>query len=250
VKEKTDTDFAMPPIEICVTMRVETAMPLWIIFAGILTPAIFWIAYFGFKDRLQPEPFLKIGTAYLLGIGSALVVVQVLRLLPLMGLPDDPSLLMESQRLGYLLYSICVTGPLEEFFKFLPFLVFVLNFRAFDEQIDGIIYASLIALGFASYENIQYLAYMDGLELFGRAFASPLTHTIFSSIWGYTVGTARLERKSLFWPSVLGIGLAAIFHGVFNFLTTSPVLRIGSSLLILVIWIWRIRTIEKLSKKY
>ena len=125
----------------------------------------------------------------------------------------------------------------------------VLNFRAFDEQIDGIIYASMIALGFASYENIHYLAYMDGPELLGRAFASPLTHTIFSSIWGFTVGKARLERKSLLWPTIMGIGLAALFHGMFNFLTTSSVLRIGSSLLILAIWIWRIRLTEKLSQK-
>ena len=230
-------------------MPDEIAMPLWIIFAGILAPAIFWIAYFYFKDRLQPEPLLKIGTAYLLGIGSALAVMQFLKLLPLLGLRDDPILLMESQRLGYLFYSIGITGLIEEFFKFLPFLVFVLNFRAFDEQIDGIIYASMIALGFASYENIQYLAYMEGMELFGRAFASPLTHTIFSSVWGYAVGTARLERKSLLWPSIIGIGLAALFHGVFNFLTTSPVLRVGSSLLILVIWIWRIRLIERLRGK-
>jgi RsiW-degrading membrane proteinase PrsW (M82 family) len=229
-------------------MPVETKMPIWIIFAGILAPAIFWMAYFYFKDRLQSEPFLKIGTAYLLGIGAALAVLQFLRLLPFLGIPEDPSLLMESHRFEYLLYSIGVTGLVEEFFKFLPFLVFVLNFRAFDEQIDGIIYASMIALGFASYENIHYLAYMDGPELLGRAFASPLTHTIFSSIWGYTAGKARLERKSLLWPTIKGIGLAALFHGMFNFLTTSPALRIGSSLLILLIWIWRIRLTEKLSQ--
>lgn len=230
-------------------MRGETTMPLWILFAGILAPAIFWMAYFYFKDRLQPEPFLKIGTTYLLGIGAALAVAEFLKLLPLLGIPDDPGLFMEGHRLKYLLYSIGVTGVIEEFFKFLPFLVFVLNFRAFDEEIDGIIYASMVALGFASYENIQYLAYMDGLELLGRAFASPLTHTIFSSVWGYTAGRARLERRSLLRPSILGIGLAALFHGVFNFLTTSHVLRIGSSLLILAIWIWRIKLMEKLSQR-
>jgi len=223
-------------------------MPLWIICAGILAPAIFWMAYFYFKDRLQPEPFLKIGTAYILGIGSALAVIQLYKLLPLLGIPDDPSLLMEHQSLEYLFYSIGVTGLIEEFFKFLPFLVFVLNFRAFDEPIDGIIYASMIALGFASYENIHYLAYMDGPELLGRAFASPLTHTIFSSIWGYTAGSARLAGKPLIWPSLTGIGLAALSHGVFNFLTISPGFRIGSSLLILLIWIWRIKLMEKLSR--
>jgi RsiW-degrading membrane proteinase PrsW (M82 family) len=106
-----------------------------------------------------------------------------------------------------------------------------------------------MALGFASYENSRYLVYMDGLELFGRAFASPLTHAIFSSIWGWVVGVAWLQSKSVFKASVLGIGLAAFCHGLFNFLTTSPALRAGASILILIIWVWQIRLIERLRQR-
>ena len=122
----------------------------------------------------------------------------------------------------------------------------MLKLKEFDEKIDGIIYASIIALGFASYENARYLAYLEGFELFGRAIASPLTHTIFSSIWGYTVGIAHMKHKSVAVASLKGLVLAAIIHGLFNFFTTSSVLRIISSLLILVIWIWRIRVMDKL----
>ncbi|MBN1223508.1 MAG: PrsW family intramembrane metalloprotease [Candidatus Aminicenantes bacterium] len=222
-------------------------MPFWILFSGILSPAIFWIAYFYFKDRLQPEPFLKIGTAYLLGIFSGLAVLHVARFLPLLGIPEDPSILMESWGLHYLAYSVGVTGLMEELFKFFPFLVIVMNFKDFDEKIDGIIYASMIALGFASYENIRHLVFIDGLEMLGRAFASPLTHTIFSSIWGYTVGAARLARKPIFGTSIIGIGIAAISHGVYNYLTASAMLRAGSAAIILVIWIWRLQLIEKLA---
>lgn len=224
-------------------------MAVWIILSGIIAPAVFWIGYFYYKDRFQPEPIRNMGFSYILGLVAAFACVKFFKLLPLVGIPDDPSAMMESQGLQFFLYSIGVIGLVEEFFKFLPFLIVVLRFRAFDEQIDGIIYASTIALGFASFENIYYLAYLEGFELFGRAFASPLTHTIFSSIWGYTVGKARIQRKPLFKASLIGILIAAFAHGIFNFFTLSPILRIVASLLILAIWIWRIKVMESAGKK-
>lgn len=223
-------------------------MSIWIILSGIIAPAVFWIGYLYFKDRVQPEPFQTIGITYILGIFSAIVAIQLFRLLPSIGIPEDPSALVDSNRLYFLFYSIGITGLIEELCKFLPFFVIVLRLKVFDEEIDGIIYASIIALGFASVENARYLGNMEGLELFGRAFASPLTHTIFSSIWGYSVGLARLRSRSLIRAPVCSLALAAFFHGLFNFFTTSPALRIGSSILILMIWIWRIRVIEKLER--
>ena len=220
-------------------------MTFWIILSGIIAPAIFWTAYFYYKDRFQPEPIRNLGITYILGLIAAFVCFKFYGLLPLIGLPDDPSALMDSNRIQFLGYSLGVIGLVEEFFKFLPFLFIILIFKEFDEKIDGIIYASTIALGFASFENLGYLVYLEGFELFGRAFASPLTHTIFSSIWGYTIGTARIYKKSIFKASLVGILIAAFFHGMFDFLNTSSALRIISSVLILIIWIWRIRILEK-----
>lgn len=223
-------------------------MTLWIFLSVIIAPAIFWIFYFYYKDRFRPEPIIYLGLTYIFGLFTAFACARFYTILPVIGLPHDPSFLMESHRIQFLFYSIGVTGVVEEFFKFLPFLIIIAKFKSFDEKIDGIIYASVIALGFASYENMGYLVYMSGFELFGRAITSPLTHTIFSSIWGYKVGSARVHKKSIFKASVTGILLAAFFHGIFNFFTTSPVLRILSVLVILIIWIWRIRIMEKLSR--
>ncbi len=219
---------------------------MWIILSGIIAPAIFWFGYLYFKDRIQPEPLRTTGITYILGIFSAILAIQIFKLLPIFGIPEDPSALMETNRLKFLIYSVGITGFLEELCKFLPFFLVVLRFKFFDEKIDGIIYASIIALGFASYENSRYLVYIEGLELFGRAFASPLTHAIFASIWGYSVGLASLRSRPVLKASVLGIGLAALCHGLFNFLTTSPALRLGASFLILIIWVWQIRLIERL----
>lgn len=223
-------------------------MTFWIFLSAIIAPAIFWIFYFYYKDRFRPEPIIYLGLTYIFGLFTAFACARFYTILPIIGLPDDPSFMMGSHRIQFLFYSIGVTGVVEEFFKFLPFLVIIATFKCFDEKIDGIIYASVIALGFASYENMGYLAYMSGFELFGRAITSPLTHTIFSSIWGYTVGNARIHKKSIFKASATGILLAAFFHGIFNFFTTSSVLRILSVLVIFIIWMWRIRIIEKLSR--
>jgi RsiW-degrading membrane proteinase PrsW (M82 family) len=224
-------------------------MTLWIFLSAIIAPAIFWVFYFYYKDRFRPEPIIYLGLTYIFGLITAFACARFYAILPLIGLPEDPSFMTGSLRIQFLFYSIGVTGIVEEFFKFLPFLVIIATFKCFDEKIDGIIYASVIALGFASYENMDYLVYLSGFELFGRAFASPLTHTIFSSIWGYTVGNAYIYKKSIFKASITGVLLAAFFHGIFNFFTTSSVLRIFSALVILIVWIWRIRIMEKLSKR-
>lgn len=220
-------------------------MSVWIILSGIAAPALFWIGYFIYKDRFKPEPLLRIGAAYLLGLAAAAACVYALRALPLFGLPYDPSALMESDRLGFLFYSVGITGLAEELFKFLPFLVFVIRFPSFDEKTDGILYACFIALGFASLENILILPHLEGFDLVGRAIASPLTHTIFSSIWGYAVGMAHISGRPLLRPALIGLFLAALCHGLFNFLTTSVVLHVFSALLILGVWIWRICFLER-----
>ena len=223
-------------------------MTFWIFLSAIIAPALFWIFYFYYKDRFQPEPIIYLGLTYIFGLFTAFACTRFYTILPIIGLPDDPSFMMGNHRIQFLFYSIGITGVVEEFFKFLPFLIIIAKFKSFDEKIDGIIYASVIALGFASYENMGYLVYMSGFELFGRAIASPLTHTIFSSIWGFTVGNARILKKSIFKASLTGVLLAAFFHGIFNFFTTSSVLRILSALVILIAWIWRIRIMEKLRR--
>jgi len=222
-----------------------TGMPIATLISAVIAPALFWSGYLYYKDRFQPEPLLKFGTAYLAGIGAAFLCLAAFRLLTLAGIPFDPSALMETGGVPFLIYSLAATGLVEESFKLLPFVLFVVRFRSFNEKTDGIIYASAVALGFASVENIRVLANFEGWELFGRAIASPLTHTMFASVWGYAIGCARIRRKPILWPAIMGLGIGATAHGLFNFFSVSPKLRLGAALLILVIWIWQIRILEK-----
>jgi len=223
-------------------------MNVWLVLATIIAPALFWITYFAYKDRYYPEPLRNLGSAYLLGLLAGIACAGVYGWLPRLGIPEDPSLLMENQPLAFFGYCLAVVGGLEEIFKFLPFLLIIFGFRKFDDRMDGIIYASLIALGFASVENVGYLTISRGFDLFGRAVAVPLTHTIFSSIWGYSAGRARLAHQPVWMPALLGLSLAAVAHGLFDFLNLAPAWRIFSALLVLAIWLWRIAVTERIQK--
>ena len=214
--------------------------------AAIIAPAAFWIGYFYYKDRRRPEPLANLLEAFALGFLAGFLCIQFYAVLSRASLlVDYQDVLVRSTEMQFFSYSVVFVGLIEEIFKFLPFVLVILRLRAFDEAIDGIVYASALAVGFASFENLGYLPQMKGLAFLGRAIASPLTHAAFSSIWGYIVGKAYLSGRSIVLPAIVGLGLAGIFHGLFNFLTYSHALRFLSALVILAIWGWAIQALER-----
>jgi RsiW-degrading membrane proteinase PrsW (M82 family) len=145
-------------------------------------------------------------------------------------------------------YSVLGIGMIEESVKILPFMLVVLRFKEFDEPIDGIIYASFIALGFSALENIYYLDSLTTAQAYARGFAGPVVHIVFASIWGYYIGKAHLLGKPLL-PVVLGsLGLTALLHGTYDFIaiglptTALPLV----ALLIVGLWVWRLFLIRDL----
>lgn len=214
--------------------------------AAVLLPAVFWIGYFRYKDRFRPEPPLNLVLCYLLGFVSGLVCFAFYGALSRAGLTADfTSLLVRTTPFEFFSYSVVFIGLIEEIFKFLPFILAVTRFKAFDEPIDGIVYAAALAVGFAGFENLSYLHHLEGLAFWGRAVASPLTHTVFSSVWGYAVARAMLRKGSVVFAAIAGLALAGLTHGLFDYLTYSPKLRVLSAVLILIIWAWVIRKLER-----
>ncbi len=221
------------------------------VMATIAAPVLFWAAYHYHKDRHMPEPVGNLLLCFVLGIGSFYLGKMMYLGLDLIGLRLDAFALAESSWAGLLTYSILAIGGIEESAKLLPFLIVVLRFRAFDEPVDGIIYAAFIALGFASVENILYLQYVTGLEMIGRGFASPLVHIMFASIWAYYIGLAFLKQQKLASVVLKYLVLAAVVHGIYDFVVIAlPLSALPlSALLILAIWLWRMHLIRDLHRK-
>jgi RsiW-degrading membrane proteinase PrsW (M82 family) len=209
----------------------------------IVAPALFWLLYHRWKDRRRPEPLRAVLLTYAAGIGSGWLGLAAYEWTHRLGLSTDPHGLAQSDVVGFLAYSLLVVGPVEELVKFVPFLVIASRLRAFDEEIDGVVYASAVGLGFASFENFQYMQFLQGADLAARSIASPLTHAMFASIWGFAYGRARMRGGNLIRACTIGLVVASLLHGLYDFLalSVSPWVRPGAALIILCIWVWRLR---------
>ena len=214
----------------------------------VILPLLFWACYHYYKDRHLPEPIGHLLLALGLGVASFYLGMLMYRALGLVNLRYDAYLLAETNLPGLFAYSILAIGVIEELAKMIPFLLLVIHFREFDEPIDGIIYASFIALGFAAMENIQYLQFVSTGEAWARGFASPVVHIVFASLWGYYIGRAYLRRKFLGRTIFLTLAFTAILHGVYDFVVIAlpaPALPIAASLIV-GIWLWRLWLIRDL----
>ncbi|MGI9271424.1 MAG: PrsW family intramembrane metalloprotease [Woeseiaceae bacterium] len=217
----------------------------------VIVPIFFWAVYHYHKDRHLPEPVGHLLLAFGLGIVAAGVSQSLYVALEPLGLRFDAGYLGESNSLGLLAYALFAIGPIEEFSKLIFFVLIILRFDEFDEPLDGIIYASFIALGYAAIENWQYLDYLTPLEAAARGFASPVVHIVFASIWGHWIGQAHLAGRPLLPAILLGLGAAAILHGLYDFIVLQqPYSALPcAALLVLGVWIWRLLLMRRLHQE-
>ena len=214
----------------------------------VILPVLFWAAYHYYKDRHLPEPVNRLLPAFCLGVGSAYLATLMYTALGLVNLRYDAYLLAETNLPGLFAYAILAIGLIEELAKMIPFLLIVMHFKEFNEPIDGIIYASFIAIGFAAVENIQYLQSITHTEAWARGFAGPVVHIVFASIWGYYIGREYLCGRPLARTIVATLAFTAILHGLYDVVAIAlptPALPIAA-LLIAGIWVWRLWLIRDL----
>ena len=219
-----------------------------IVFLPVILPALFWAGYHLYVDRHLPEPINHLLLAFVLGVGSFYLGKSMYGALDFVNLRYDAYALAESNLVGLFAYSVLAIGTIEELAKMIPFLLFILRFKEFNEPIDGIIYGSFIALGFAAVENIYYLQFLTGIEAYARGFAGPVVHIVFASIWSYYIGRAYLFGKPLVSTILVALAFTAFLHGIYDFIViglSASVLPIAA-LLIAGAWIWRLYRIRDL----
>lgn len=217
----------------------------------VAAPIVFWAAYHYHKDRHLPEPVVNLVLCFVLGLVAAGISKALYVGLGTVGLRFDAVALGADNPLALLAYALLAIGPIEELAKLLPFLIVVLRLKHFDEPLDGIIYASFIALGYAAVENFHYLDFLTRFEAIARGFAGPVIHVLFASIWAYPITQAHLAGRSPVRAALLGLLVAAGLHGVYDFLVLlQPVaaLPLGAGL-IAGIWIWRLRLIHRMQQE-
>jgi len=208
-------------------------------------------------DRYESEPFWMLATAF--GWG-ALVATFFAFLLNTTGAIVVNNL-SGDEKAGEL-FALVISAPIvEESGKAtILFLFFFLKRDEFDGVIDGIVYGSLVALGFAMTENIHYYgkAALGGgdqwtLTFFVRGAMAPFSHPLFTCMTGIGLGLARQSTNlavKLITP-LLGLFMAICLHSIWNgsgaifgggvFLLTYILVMIPAFLILLVIIAFALR---------
>ena len=214
----------------------------------VIVPVLFWAAYHYHKDRHLPEPPANLLLCFVLGVAAAWLSKGMYAALEPVGLRLDAVALAEDNGVALFAYALLAIGPIEEFSKMLPFLVVVLHFKAFDEPLDGIVYASFIALGYAAVENYHYLDFLGPGEALARGFAGPVIHILFASIWAHWITGAHLAGRSVTKAAAGSLLLAAGLHGIYDYLVLRhPVSALPiAAAMIAGIWLWRLRLMHRL----
>ncbi|MEO1513961.1 MAG: PrsW family glutamic-type intramembrane protease [Bacteroidota bacterium] len=176
------------------------------IFPGLL---ISYAAYRYDSKNVEPRPLL-IG-CFILGMLITLPAMKLQSMEAILGWEDM------TQLVPLLLSSFVLVAFTEELVKFLCLLLIPYRQKYFDEPLDGIIYALMIGMGFATLENILY-ANQYGLETtLIRAFTAVPAHGVFAVITGYYTGLAKFDPKRKYQLLAIGFGLAVLIHGLYDF---------------------------------
>lgn len=194
-----------------------------------IAPALAVCGYIIHKDRFEKEPIGLMVLAFCFGIFSVFPA-------GISSVVGGKLFDVSGSFINTALYAFLVVGVSEEFAKFF-FLRYILYQRKeFNEPLDGIVYAVMIGMGFASFENVLYVS--DGglsVALVRMLTAIP-AHAIFAIVMGYYVGLSKFDlthkpelmRRGLIYPILL--------HGAYDFFLLQKSIPMLSVLAILGIW--------------
>ncbi len=190
-------------------------------------PAMFYILPIIWLDRYDPEPAWLLALSFSWGALVAVILSFLINTAVGQGVASIPTNPELGQALGFLV-SVVISAPIfEELTKGAGLLVVVLCFRKyFDGILDGIIFAGVIALGFATVENVLYYggALLTGGSggLIGtfivRGVLSPFAHVAFTAMTGIGFGLARESHNKavkIVMP-IIGLLGAIALHAIWN----------------------------------
>lgn len=222
-------------------------MDFLFVLASALAPAVILFFYIRKRDEKRPEPLSELLKAFGGGILSAIAAIILATILEIMGLYSESY----SSVIGAVRLSLFGAALPEEIAKFFFFWLVVRNNRFFDERIDGIVYASCVALGFAALENILYLfGNYDSWVSVGitRAIFSVPGHFFFGVLMGYYYSLTKFKEPSLFNTSMVLVA-PIVAHTLFNSLLMSIDFNPLFSIALFILFVAFFTRLRKLAMK-
>lgn len=182
-----------------------------------IAPGIVICLFIYFKDKYNREPLGLMLLSFFLGM-VAIIPAIIIQL----ALTKPANQLMGEGVMYTAVFAFLIVALSEEGSKFLALRFVPYRRKAFDDPFDGIIYAVMVSMGFATLENIGYVL-QNGLGTgILRMFLSVPAHATFAVLMGYHVGLAKFDTANRRRHMLLAIFWPVLFHGTFDFFLFLP----------------------------
>jgi len=177
-------------------------------------------------DRFEPEPPWTLAQTFAWGATVA-VLISICINTTAQVLATD----YMGQRAAALFGGLVSAPVVEELSKGLALLFLYRELKdEFDDVVDGVIYATMVGLGFAMVENVQYYGVSieegggSSLVTFAiRGMMAPFAHPLFTAMFGIGLGFTREKMRSArkYWAPPAGLAAAIGLHALWNLATTN-----------------------------
>jgi RsiW-degrading membrane proteinase PrsW (M82 family) len=177
-----------------------------------IAPGIVICLFIYFKDKYNREPLGLMVLSFIMGILSIVPAffIQV-------ALTKPVNQIMGEGIFYTAVFSYLIVALSEEGSKFLALRFIPYRRKAFDDPFDGIVYAVMVGMGFATIENIGYVTEHGLGTGILRMFLSVPAHATFAVLMGYHLGLAKFDTVNKRKHMVLAIFWPVLFHGTFDF---------------------------------
>lgn len=220
-----------------------------IILLAALLPVIVLLSFIYHQDSMKTEPANELLKAFFYGIGSVFVSMLFSTPLTMIYNPGTDTLW------GCVYTSFMQAAVPEELAKLIMLGLFLRKCEAFDEHLDGIVYACCVGMGFAAVENIMYV--FDDLSnwtavAFIRAFLAVPAHFFFAVAMGYYYSLQHWDARRRTDPEAsthvqryrwLMILVPVFLHGTYDTICMF-ISVLGSGILFIILllfcwWMWK-----------
>jgi RsiW-degrading membrane proteinase PrsW (M82 family) len=186
-------------------------MGVLVLLAIAFAPGLAIGLYIYLKDHHEREPIGLLVTSF--AYGALSVVVTLFISWPV----DALVILRQDSTADQFVNAFFKVALVEEFSKFL-FIRFILYYnKNFNEPFDGIVYATMVGMGFATLENVMYVFQYGFATGILRMFTAVPAHACFAILMGYYLGKAKFTHRHPLGYSLFALVVATAFHGAYDY---------------------------------
>jgi protease PrsW len=176
-----------------------------------LAPGAAIALYIYLKDKHEREPLGLLMISFLYGILSTAVTL-------ILSYPVNVFFLTrEDDVVEQFANAFFKVAFVEEFSKFVFIRFILFNNKNFNEPFDGIVYAVMVSMGFATLENIIYVFEYGYTTGFLRMFTAVPAHATFAVLMGFFLGKAKFSHRNQLYLSFAALITPTIFHGAYDY---------------------------------